>query len=346
MPPEAPIFESTPAKSAGTPIVVQTGASLATVWFCRLLMLLLGLSVVFNLALYSAWGEYFAALEPPQETFISGSRTASERIVRITISGTIMPPFTERTLEQIQKAADDDNVKGVVLAVDSPGGLVADSHQIYHALKKLIEKKPVIVQMKRLAASGGYYVAMGAGPKAKIFAEPTTWTGSIGVIMPRYEFGELADKLGIRSAPLKTGEFKDTLNPFQPMSDSEKTLWMDILNQSYEQFVTIIDENRDTLDRDAVVKLATGQIYTARDAQKNGLIDEIGFEEDALKALETQLGGKSHRFVEYQHPVGLFDLLLGQAKAEESSNPLTQLLDASTPRAWFHSSGLTPALSR
>lgn len=345
MPPESPIFESTSVKSPAAPIVVQTGASLATVWFSRLLILLLGLSVLFNLALYSAWGQYFAALEPPQETFISGSRTASERIVRITISGTIMPPFTERWLEQIKKATDDDNVKGVLLAVDSPGGLVADSHQIYHALKKLLEKKPIIVQMKRLAASGGYYVAMGAGPKGKIFAEPTTWTGSIGVIMPRYEFGELADKLGIRSAPLKTGEFKDTLSPFQPMSESEKALWMDILNQSYEQFVTVIDDNRETLDRDGVVKLATGQVYTARDARKNGLIDEVGFEEDALKALETQLGGKSHRFVEYRHPLGLADLLLGQARAEES-NPLSQLLDASTPRAWFHCSGLTPALSR
>lgn len=345
MPPESPIFESTSAKPAATPIVVQTTSSLATVWFCRLLIVLLVLSILFNLALYSAWGEYFAALEPPQETYISGPESASDKIVRLTISGTIMPPFTERWLEQIKKATDDDDVKGVLLAVDSPGGLVADSHQIYHALKKLLEKKPIIVQMKRLAASGGYYVAMGAGPKGKIFAEPTTWTGSIGVIMPRYEFGELADKLGIRSAPLKTGEFKDTLSPFQPMSDSEKALWMDILNQSYEQFVTVIDDNRDTLDRDGVVKLATGQVYTARDAQKNGLIDEVGFEEDALKALETQLGGKTYRFVEYQHPVGLFDLLLGQAKAEEI-NPLSQLLDASTPRAWFHCSGLTPALSR
>src|SRR5207248_4028218 len=106
----------------------------------------------------------------------------------------------------IKKAKEDANVKGVLLAVDSPGGTVTDSHKIYHQLKELSEKKPVFVSMGSLAASGGYFVAMGAGTQAKIYAEPTTWTGSIGVIIPHYEVTELAEKAGIKALPLKTGE--------------------------------------------------------------------------------------------------------------------------------------------
>src|SRR4029077_5357237 len=120
------------------------------------------------------------------------------------VNGTIMPPFTKRILQSIDHAKDDKHVKGVVLVVDSPGGLVSDSHQIYHRLKELGKTKPIFVSMKSLAASGGYYVSMGAGEEGRIFAEPTTWTGSIGVIMPRYEVVELAKKVGIDSKPLKT----------------------------------------------------------------------------------------------------------------------------------------------
>jgi protease-4 len=103
-----------------------------------------------------------------------------------------MTPFSDRVIKTIKKVRDDKDVKGVLLAVDSPGGTVTNSHQIYHELKKLAEQKPVVVSMGSLAASGGYFVAMGAGPKGKIFAEPTTWTGSIGVIIPHYEVTEVA----------------------------------------------------------------------------------------------------------------------------------------------------------
>ena len=226
--------------------------------------------------------------------------------------------------------------------VDSPGGLVADSHEIYHELKKLSQEKPLYVQMKRIAASGGYYISMGAGPQGKLYAEPTTWTGSIGVIMPRYNASELAEKLGVKSEPLTTGEFKDTLSPFKPMTDREKELWEHILDQSYQQFMAVIDENRDTLDAEEIKKLATGQVYTAKDAQANGLIDEIGFEEDSLAALQTQLGLSKARVVKYQSPITLIDVLLGSAKAEAKSQPWQLLLEASVPRAYFYCSWLPP----
>src|SRR6266576_4494251 len=117
--------------------------------------------------------------------------------------------------------------------------------------------------MGSMAASGGYFVAMGAGTKAKIFAEPTTWTGSIGVIIPHYELTEVAQKIGFKAAPLKTGEFKDSLSPFRELTPRDKEVWDNILTQSFDLFLDVIDENRDTLTKPQVRELANGQIYTA-----------------------------------------------------------------------------------
>ena len=142
-------------------------------------------------------------------------------------------------MKAIEQARTDDHVKGVVLVVDSPGGLVADSHEIYHELRKLNQEhhKPIYVSMRRLAASGGYYVSMGAGPDGLLFAEPTTWAGSIGVIIPHYDVSGLADKLGVKEDSPKTGEFKDTLSIFRPVSAADKELWKPILDDSLDRFV-------------------------------------------------------------------------------------------------------------
>ncbi len=123
-----------------------------------------------------------------------------------------MPPFTGHVLNAIKQASRDDSVKGVVLVVDSPGGLVADSNEIYHALRQLDtdKHKPINVQMKRLAASGGYYVAMGAGPDGVIFAEPTCWTGSIGVILPHYD---ISWAWPIKARGERRGRFAQDLGP-------------------------------------------------------------------------------------------------------------------------------------
>ena len=330
----------TPSQSPGgapQTVVVQPAPRLMRSWAIRLLVVVLGFSLLFNVSLFSAYREYFASTEPPQERFHSGESAASDKIAVLTVDGTIMPPFTERLLKQIEHVGKDDKVKGVLLVVDSPGGLVADSHQIYHRLKELIVKKPVFVQMKRIAASGGYYIAMGAGPEGRIFAEPTTWTGSIGVIIPHYDVSKLADKLGVVSSPLKTGEFKDALSPFRELTDNEKKLWERILDQSYQKFISIIDENRTGLDAEGVKTLATGQIFTADDALANKLVDEIGYEEDSLKALQTKLGLTSVRVVKYEAQTTLLEQLMGmQSKAQV--DPWKAILEASVPRAMYHCS--------
>jgi protease-4 len=285
--------------------------------------------------MYSVNKEYFATDEGPSERFHSGDRASADKLAIIRVAGTIMPPFTDHVVRSIKKAKEDKHVKGVILVVNSPGGTVTDSHQIYHRLKELAAEKPIVVSMGSLAASGGYFVAMGAGPKARIFAEPTTWTGSIGVIIPHYEAIEAADKLGIKAVPLKTGEFKDSLSPFKPLSERDRELWENILNQSFDLFLTVIDENRENLDKEKVRALATGQIYTAQDAKDNGLVDEIGFQEDAIESLKKTLGLSEARVVAYHYTLDLWEALLGSAKANDPAAQWRAVLELTVPRAMY-----------
>ena len=308
-------------------------------WIIRLLFLALGLSVLLNFSLLATYEEYYSDTASPQEVFHSGDKDAQNKIAVLKVTGTIMPPFTGRILKSIERIRNDDSVKGVVLVIDSPGGLVTDSHQIYHRLKQLSDKKPMVVAMKRMAASGGYYVAMGAGPEAKIFAEPTTWTGSIGVIIPRYNLSEFSQKYGIKSEPLTTGPYKDSLNPFRDLRPDEEKLWKDILDESYGTFIDVIAENRSQLDEQGVRDLATGQIYTSNQALKNKLVDVIGFEDDALEdlkqQLKKQLNIEKFRVVTYQYQLTIFDLFAGYVRAQQPEQTWQTLLDLTVPRAMY-----------
>jgi protease-4 len=295
-------------------------------------------SIIMNYVLWTFTSNLFSSNSAPTERYHSGKRLAQDKLVIIPVSGTIMPPFTGRILRSIKHALEDKHVKGVLLEIDSPGGFVADSHQIYHRLKELAQRKPIIVSMKSLAASGGYYVAMGAGENSRIYAEPTTWTGSIGVIIPRYEFIGLKEKIGIDSQPLKTGEFKDALNPFKPLTEREKAVWDNILQQSFDRFLTVIDENRKPLTKEKVRKLATGQIYTADDALANGLIDAIGFEEDALKDLKILAKSTDPQVVKYEFQSGMLDLILGSQMRADPAMQWRDWLETTVPRAMFYCS--------
>ncbi len=340
----SPIFPEDSGNRPATPtVVVQTQPhNFWQTWALRLVMIALGISIMANIGMFASYQEYFAKADPPQELYHSGDRLASDKIAVLTMNGTIMPPYTERLIEQIKAAEKADAVKGVLLVVDSPGGLVADSHEIYHRLKKLSDKKPVYVQMKRIAASGGYYIAMGGGPNAKIYAEPTTWTGSIGVIIPRYDVTKLAEKFGVDSAPIKTGEFKDALSPFRPLSDNERKVWDNIIGQAFDQFREIIDTNRETMNADQVMAVATGEVFTAKDAKAKGLIDEIGYEEESLEALKGKLNLKAIRVVTYTHPITLVDVLLGATAKSPATDRWRAVMEASVPKALYYCSWLPP----
>lgn len=325
-------------QSAGEPqpIIVQAAAPHpARGWLMRLLLIGLAVSLMMNLSMYSSYREYFTSGGTVTERFHSGERSAADKIAVIRIRGTIMPPFTERVLKAVERAKDDAKVKGVVLVIDSPGGLVADSHEIYHRLVELRKDKPIFVSMKRLAASGGYYVAMAAGEQGKIYAEPTTWTGSIGVIIPRYDLTKLSEKFGVDSQPLKTGPYKDALNPFRELTDDERAVWENIMNDSFERFLTVIADNRKDLDLEAVRKLATGQIYTADDARDKRMVDAIGYEDEVIDALKQQLGLAKTHVVRYDFRRDLTQLLIGGAEAKQPENYWQSLLDLTAPQAMY-----------
>lgn len=304
-----------------------------------LMLLLFGLafSIMLNFGLLASFADYSTDLNAPSEKFYSGDSLAEDKIARINANFMISNPYTDRIKKIIDHVSEADDVKGVLLVIDSPGGLVSDSHEIYHRLKLLSEKKPVYVQMKGIAASGGYYIAMGAGPDNPVYAEPTTWTGSIGVIIPRYNASELAKNIGVKSESLTTGPLKETLSPFKEMSEREKDVWAVIMEDSFDRFISVIADNRKNLNKEQVRELATGQVYTADQALANGLVDEISYEEDTLLELQTALGLKKARVVEYQFPLSFTETLMGGVgKAPEINvDPLKTVLEASTPRAMY-----------
>ncbi len=302
-----------------------------------ILLGLLATSAMMNLLLMVSADMSSPSANSVQQIHRDGKAGAPAKLAVIQFSGTIMPPFTDRWMEQIRNAVEDQSVKGVLLEIDSPGGLVADSHQLYHELQQLRAVKPVYIAMKRMAASGGYYIAMGGGPDARIFAEPTTWTGSIGVIMPRYNAAELATKLGVKTEPLVTGPLKGSLSPFRDLRDDERAVWDAIIDDSFQRFIGVIADNRSNLDTDAVRTLATGQVYTTNQALKNGLVDEIGFVEDAISSLADSLNLTEYDVVDYTSPVSFIDILLGST-ATNPPGMMEQLMEAGIPRAFYYCS--------
>ncbi len=319
----------------GTPTIIiqQPGHRLLLMF----LLFSLAFSVMLNLGLLASVGDLAGDSSGPNEKHHSGDPLADAKIARIVANFMITNPYTDRIINAIDKAAEDDSVKGVLLVIDSPGGLVSDSHEIYHHMKKLSEKKPVFVQMKGIAASGGYYIAMGAGPEAPVYVEPTTWTGSIGVIVPRYNATELANKVGVEADSLATGPLKDTLNPFKEMTVREREVWDEIIKDSFERFLSVIDENRPNLKMDKIRELATGQVYTANQAVENGLADEISFEEDSLTKLKEKLGLTNVNVIDYTYPVSFTESLLSVTAQQPEINidPLSKIMEASTPRAMY-----------
>ena len=335
-PPDKPTLQPGESTAVPGPVVIRVEAvARGKLNFSRLLVVLTISSLFLNLILgYLFWID--PGFGNSRESHLSGTEGAADRIAVIRFTGTISPPFTGMWIDQIHRAAEDERVKGVMLVIDSPGGLVADSHQIYNELLKLGKKKPIWVQMKRIAASGGYYIAMGVGKEGRIYAEPTTWTGSIGVIVPYYNMKGLSEKFGVTAAPLTTGPLKDSLNPFRDMSDEEREVWDLILADAFDRFVGVIAAGRSKLEEEDVRTLGTGQIYTANQAKANGMIDEIGYTNDSLVAFADSLRLESWAAVEYSAPPNLLSIIVSNIEAEDPVT--TQIMEASIPKAMYYCS--------
>jgi protease-4 len=185
---------------------------------------------------------------------------------------------------QLTQAAGDPDVKAVVLRINSPGGSVVASNQIYHMIKGF--EKPVVVWMDEMAASGGYYIACGAD---YVIAHPDTLTGSIGVISQFINADELLEEIGVDVVVITSGSRKDTGSLFRDMTEEEQAYWQSIIDETYGEFVDIVVEGRD-LPEETVRELADGSVYTGRQALKDGLVDAVGLPEDAI-AKAAELGG-------------------------------------------------------
>lgn len=183
--------------------------------------------------------------------------------------------------DRLRELIDEDSVKGVLLSINSPGGTVGASKELYEAVKDLSEKKPVVVSMLDQATSGGYYAASSA---TKIYANAGTLTGSIGVILSGFNAKELLDRVGIQSQTIKTGPYKDIFSPFRELGDPERQLLQELLQSTYKEFITDVSKGR-KLDIEVVRKLADGRIYTGQQAKDNKLVDALGTLDAAIADL-------------------------------------------------------------
>lgn len=235
------------------------------------------------------------------------------------IKGVIMD--SKQLLEQIDKFEEDARIKGVLVRINSPGGAVGPSQEIYDALVKLQKKKPVYSSMGSLAASGGYYAAVGT---KRIFANPGTITGSIGVIMQFADLSKLYQWAKVNPYVIKTGKYKDVGSPSREMGPEEKALLQEMIDNVLGQFRKAVATGRN-LPMEKVIELSDGRIYSGEQAKNNKLIDDLGGFDDAVEALAKEAGiaGKPTLIYPGKKKKQLLDLLLsdldGEGDEESSS---------------------------
>jgi protease-4 len=330
--------------------------------------------LLFLLLLVSHGG--FGGLEtdtPLRGHHYSGKKTATDKIAVIRIEGVLMEGMTSFAEKQIEDAAKDDNVKAVVVRINSPGGSITASDDLFRRLKELrlgnkekeTQPKPLVVSMGSLAASGGYYIAM---PAQHIVAERSTITGSIGVYASFLNIADLADKYGFRMETIKAGAVKDSGSMFHHMTPQERKIWQDMVDHAYRQFIDVVEEGRPKLKgklaNEVVItedipaldgkgnplaenngktkKLeltrvrADGGIFTADKAKELGLIDQIGYLDDAIGEAHklAKLGG-DYRVITYEKPFTLLGILGAKTPPPESSVDLKNLATGAMPRLWY-----------
>jgi protease-4 len=325
------------------------------------------------------------------ERYHSGKKSASDKVAVVAIDGVILEGLNGFAEKQIEEAAQDKHVKAVVVQINSPGGSITGSDDLYHRLTRLRDgapdrgtgAKPLVVSMASVAASGGYYIAM---PAQVIYAERTTITGSIGVYASFPDVTGLSEKIGVDMTYIKRGAVKASGNPFRKLSPEEYAVWDEMVGQSYDQFLAVVKQGRgdklkkdltaNIVDQDRTVtfnekdpktqeattqrkqlhytrQLADGGVWMPEQALQYGLIDKIGYLEDAIKEAHDLANlGDNWKAITYEPPSLLSRLLAGSG-AQETSKGLdaAKLADAAMPRLWYlmpqaEMSGLLKAAGR
>ena len=261
------------------------------------LLLLLLVGVIFFLAVY-----FFGSL--------TGKRSLSlgDHVGVVTVEGVLRD--SQDIVRQVEEFSRDEGIKAVVVRIDSPGGGVTPSQEIYDSLVELKTKKRIVVSMGSVAASGGYLIACAAD---KIVANPGTITGSISAIMHFANAEELLKKIGLKSSTVKSGKFKDIGSPTRPMTPEEKALIQALVDDTYDQLLDVIARDR-KIPKEALRKIADGRIFTGRQAWKLGLVDDLGGMDYAVRLAGKISGIKGKPEVAYptKKKSTLWELILQQ----------------------------------
>ena len=247
-------------------------------------------------------------------------------LARLDITGTIQPSSGDPLsasygyydhnlyMDLVDALIDDEQNKGILLYVDSPGGTVYESDELYLKLMQYREltSRPIYAYFATEACSGGYYISMAAD---EIYANRNAWTGSIGVIISLLNYEGLSEKIGVTEVDITSGRNKAMGSAWETMTDEQRGIFQSLVNEAYAQFVDIVTAGR-KLERARVLELADGRIYSAQQALDNGLIDHIAGEEDALAAIleKSGLSPEAEIYIP-AHPVGWFSLLFSRAAA-------------------------------
>ncbi len=271
------------------------------------------------------------------------------RILRVPIIGAISENLSPvigadgGTVSQVRRAlklaAREESIKGVIFDINSPGGGVTDSDEIWRLIKKFRadEDKPVMAFFGDVAASGGYYIAAACD---KIVARPTTITGSIGVIISTYEISDALDKIGVKSVNLISPHtpYKDILSPMRPMTDDERQKIVVIVDEMYQRFVDIVDKGRPELTRDQVQTLANGLIYSANQALSNGLVDMLADPDQAYEEMCKMIEVEEAQIIEQRRLPTFADILFGarSRRPTTASESLAAVLFQTTGSKFFY----------
>lgn len=243
----------------------------------------------------------------------SGLSFSGKQIASLDLEGTIVD--SRDFVDQLKEFGKRPGVRSVVIRINSPGGGVAASQEIYEAILRFRKEtgKKVIVSMASVAASGGYYVACAADT---IYANPGSVTGSIGVILDWYNYGDLLEWAKLKNIVIKTGPFKDAGSSTRPLTEKEREYFQSLVNSMYDQFITAVATNRNMED-EAVRQIADGRVFTGQDAFEIGLVDEIGTYQDAIDAAALAAGieGEPSIVRPSKRKVSLLDILLGDVKS-------------------------------
>jgi len=278
---------------------------------------------------------------------VGGNASAPDKILRVPIVGAIAEASSPLigaaggTVSQVRRALSAagrrDDVRAVLFDINSPGGGVTDSDEIWRMLRSFKVDHPdtlLVAHFGDLCASGGYYIAVACD---RIVSRPTSISGSIGVIMSSYEVGDALANLGIDTVVIKSERtpYKDILSPTREMTEEERGMLVAIVDEMLDRFIEVVDLGRPRLDTAAVERSATGAIFSANQALERGLVDAVQNSDEVYAWIVSQLGVDSAAILEQRRRPGLADLLLGA----RSSTPTRGSLDAALAGLLQHASG-------